>query len=77
VTSSVIKTSSGRAYNRQRQKSNGQPAIRLETTIFDLCHERYNNLAEMARAMGDIGEPGLPGKTRHTAYQREIYHRDS
>jgi len=52
VTSGVLKASSRRADNGRRQKDDSQPAIRLETRIFEFYHERYNNLAEMARAMG-------------------------
>jgi len=52
MTPSTIKASKRLANNGQRQKTDGQPAIRLETRVFDLCQERYSSLAEMAKAMG-------------------------
>lgn len=38
--------------NGQGQKTGTGPALKLETRVFNIYHERYGNLTEMARAMG-------------------------
>jgi len=51
VTSRTLKMSDRQGCTRQGQEIAGELEMKLETRIFDLCHGRYSNLTELAKAM--------------------------
>ena len=52
MTDVALRVLKRRGVNGQRQETSREVGKRLETRVFDLYRERYDNLTELARAMG-------------------------
>jgi len=50
MTSGNLKVS--KRPGRNGQQATYESEMKLETRVFDLCHKRYSNLTELAKAMG-------------------------